>query len=69
MFLVSQHNPEHGSRLNMAEVKISVLTEQCLDHRLGSKKIVNNEVRDWEAERNAARGTINLHITIPNAFQ
>jgi len=29
--------PEHGSWLNMAEVEISVLTEQCWDRRLASQ--------------------------------
>ncbi len=32
------YTPEHSSWLNMAEVEISVLTEQCLDRRLGSEK-------------------------------
>jgi hypothetical protein len=59
--------PEHSSWLNMAEVEISVLTEQCLDRRLGSLMIVVKEVGAWEAERNAARATIDWRFTIPNA--
>jgi hypothetical protein len=59
--------PEHSSWLNMAEVEISVLTEQCLDRRLGSLVIVVKEVGAWEAERNAARATIDWRFTIPNA--
>jgi hypothetical protein len=51
----------------MAEVEISVLVEQCLDRRLGSEKIVKSEVDAWEAERNAARATIDWYFTIPNA--
>ena len=61
------YTPEHSSWLNMAEVEISVLTEQCLDRRLGSEKIVKSEVGAWEAERNAARATIDWRFTIPNA--
>ena len=61
------YTPEHSSWLNMAEVEISVLTEQCLDRRLGSVKIVESEVGDWEAERNIARATIDWRFTIPNA--
>jgi hypothetical protein len=51
----------------MAEVEISVLTEQCLDRRLGSQVIVASEVSAWEIERNAERATIDWRFTIPNA--
>jgi hypothetical protein len=61
------YTPEHSSCLNMAEVEISVLTEQCLDRRLGSEKIVEHEVGAWEAERNIAKATIDWRFTIPNA--
>jgi DDE superfamily endonuclease len=59
------HTPEHSSWLNMAEVEIAVLTEQCLDRRLGSKEIAANEVGAWESERNAARATIDWRFKIP----
>ena len=60
------YTPEHSSWLNpvlsevegMAEVEISILTEQCLDRRMGSQVIVANEIGAWESERNAARATI-----------
>ena len=61
--------PEHSSRLNMAEVESSVLTEQCLDRRLGSQAIVASEVGAWEDERNAARATIDWRFTIPNTVR
>jgi hypothetical protein len=61
------YTPEHSSWLNMAEVEISVLTEQCLDRRLGSQLIVAREVGAWEGERNAIRATIDWRFTIPNA--
>jgi hypothetical protein len=61
------YTPEHSSWLNMAEVEISVLTEQCLDRRLGSLVIVVKEVGAWEDERNAARATIDWRFSIPNA--
>lgn len=38
------YTPEHSSWLNIAEVEISVLTEQCLDRRLASQAIVAIEV-------------------------
>jgi DDE superfamily endonuclease len=61
------YTPEHSSWLNMAEVEISVLTEQCLDRRLGSVKIVEREAGAWETERNTAKATIDWRFTIPNA--
>jgi len=61
------YTPEHSSWLNMAEVEISILTEQCLDRRMGSQVIVANEIGAWESERNAARATIDWRFTIPNA--
>jgi hypothetical protein len=61
------YTPEHSSWLNMAEVEISVLTQQCLDRRLGSQLLVKSEVGAWEGERNTARATIDWRFTIPNA--
>jgi transposase len=61
------YTPEHSSWLNMAEVEISVLTEQCLDRRLGSQLLVKSEVGAWEGERNTNRATIDWRFTIPNA--
>jgi hypothetical protein len=51
----------------MAEVEIAVLTDQCLDRRMGSQVFVVNEIGAWESERNAARATIDWRFTIPNA--
>jgi hypothetical protein len=61
------YTPAHSSWLNMAEVEISVLTEQCLDRRLGCQEVLTKEVAAWEAERNAAQATIDWRFTIPNA--
>jgi len=51
----------------MAEVEISVLTEQCLDRRLGNQEAVAKEVGAWETERNNNKATIDWRFTIPNA--
>jgi hypothetical protein len=61
------YTPKHSSWLNMAEVEISVLTGQCLDRRIGSRKILVSEVADWETERNDCKATIDWRFTIPNA--
>ena len=62
-----QYTPEHSPGLNMAETLISVLTEQCLDRRLGSHITIASEVGAWNPERNATRATIDWRFTIPNA--
>jgi hypothetical protein len=61
------YTPEHSSWLNMAEVEISVLTEQCLNRRLSNAEIVAHEVGAWEVDRNNSRATIDWRFTIPNA--
>jgi len=45
----------------MAEVEISVLTEQCQDRRLSSEKIVKSVIGAWEAE--SCRGVENCQKT------
>ena len=61
------YTPKHSSWLNMAEVEISVLTQQCLDRRLGSIENLEREVAAWEADRNDRRATVDWRFTIPNA--
>src|SRR5205823_14905785 len=43
--------PTHGSWLNMAEVELAVLSEQCLDRRIPDLERLATEIAAWEAER------------------
>ena len=61
------YTPKHSSWLNMAEVEISVLYEQCLDRRLGQLNRLQNEIAAWQAERNARQATIDWRFSITNA--
>lgn len=61
------YTPKHSSWLNMAEVEISVLYEQCLDRRLDTVTIVEREVAAWEAERNNRQASIDWRFTITKA--
>jgi hypothetical protein len=61
------YTPKHSSWLNMAEVEISVLSEQCLDRRLGQIEHVQQEVAAWQAERNERRAKIDWQFTVANA--
>jgi len=56
------YTPKHGSWLNMAEIELSVLSDQCLDRRLPDIATVRTEVAAWQAQRNAAHATINWHF-------
>ncbi|BDP40756.1 hypothetical protein DAETH_37510 (plasmid) [Deinococcus aetherius] len=47
------YTPKHASWLNMAEMEWSVLERQCLRRRLATFEELNNEVKAWEADRNA----------------
>lgn len=61
------YTPHHSSWLNMAEVEISVLYEQCLDRRLGQVEFLEREVAAWEDERNVRKATIDWRFTITKA--
>ncbi len=61
------YTPKHGSWLNMAEIELSVLAEQCLDRRLPDRPTLEREVAAWEAERNAATRTITWRFTTADA--
>ena len=46
------YTPKHGSWLNMAEIKLSVLKGQCLDRRIPDMTTMQTEVAAWERNRN-----------------
>src|SRR5919202_449568 len=41
------YTPKHGSWLNMAEIELSVLCEQCLERRLPDQATLAREVEGW----------------------
>jgi len=61
------HTPKHGSWLNMAEIELAVLSDQCLDRRLPDRETVQREIAAWEAERNDLRATIKWQFTTTDA--
>jgi DDE superfamily endonuclease len=61
------HTPKHGSWLNMAEIELSVLSEQCLDRRLADRMTLQREAAAWEATRNAARRGVDWRFTTEDA--
>jgi hypothetical protein len=61
------YTPKHGSWLNMAEIELGALAEQCLDRRLADRATLAREVAAWEARRNAAARTVDWRFTTADA--
>jgi hypothetical protein len=61
------YTPVHGSRLNMAEIEISVLVRQCLRRRIGEAEILRREARAWCEERNQLGVSVNWRFTTDDA--
>jgi hypothetical protein len=61
------YTPKHGSWLNMAEIELSVLSQQCLDRRLATEKVLAREVTAWMNARNASTTTVNWQFTTAEA--
>jgi hypothetical protein len=57
------YTPTHGSWLNMVEIEISVLSEQCLDRRIPDADTLESEITAWEASRNAKGATVEWKFT------
>ena len=45
--------PKHASWLNMVEIEIGVLSQQCLDRRIPDRETLQREVAHWQRRRNA----------------
>lgn len=55
--------PKHGSWLNMAEIEIGVLCEQCLDDRIPDDETLDRQITAWEKARNEQGATVNWQFT------
>ena len=61
------YTPKHGSWLNMVEIEIGVLCDQCLADRVPDEAILCRSVAAWEKERNDQCSTVNWHFTTIDA--
>lgn len=61
------YTPKHGSWLNQVEIEFSVVEQQCLGRRLGSREQLAAEVAAWEARRNQERAKIDWRFNIETA--
>jgi len=57
------YTPKHGSWLNMAEIELNVLNNQCLGRRIQDIGTVKEEVEAWENDRNSIDKKINWQFT------
>ena len=61
------YTPKHGSRLDMAEIELNVMTRQCLSRRIDTIARLKNELSAWEAERNRDEAKIQWHFQTGDA--
>lgn len=61
------YTPKHGSWLNIAEIAISVLAEQCVGRRIPSIDQLNSEIFAWELHHNSQDHIVNWHFTAEDA--
>jgi len=59
--------PKHASWLNMVEIEIGVMVQQCLDRRIPEKATLVAEIAAWESRRNAEQAGINWVFTVDRA--
>ena len=61
------YTPKHGSWLNMAEIELNVLAQQCLNRRISKISEVKSEVNAWQNHRNNRNAKINWQFTTKDA--
>ena len=61
------YTPKHGSRLDIAEIELNVMTGQCLRRRISEIKLLRNELLAWEMERNTLAAKVNRHFRTSDA--
>jgi hypothetical protein len=59
--------PKHGSRLDIAEIEIGVLTSQRLDRRIPHRQTPSRETAAWLRGRNEAEARINWLFRVDRA--
>lgn len=57
------YTPKHGSWLNMAEIELHVLNNQCLNRHIANMDVVKNEVNAWKNHRNNKDAKISWQFT------
>jgi len=62
------YTPKHGSWLNIAEIELSVLTNQCLNNRyISDIQTLAKETKAWEKHRNLNQKGVDWQFTTADA--
>lgn len=61
------YTPKHGSWLNMAEIELRVLSQQCMNRRIGDADFLRRQVTFWQDERNRSTVGVDWQFTTPGA--
>ena len=61
------YTPVHGSWLNMAEIELSVFSNQCLNRRISDEVVLKREVSALEHERNEVAAVIDWRFSTQDA--
>ena len=61
------YTPKHGSWLNIAEIELGVLARQCLDRRIPSQEILEQETSAWQEKRNEEGIRVDWRFTTEDA--
>jgi transposase len=61
------YTPKHASWLNMVEIEIGVLKQQCLDRRIDNHQRLVAELAAWQDQRNKSGARINWMFSTQSA--
>ncbi len=61
------YTPRNGSWLNVAEIELSVLSEQCLRRRIAKATTLAAEITAWATARNAEGSRVEWRFTTGEA--
>ena len=61
------YTPKHASWLNMVEIEIGNMNQQCLDRRIDSMDLLESELAAWETRRNREKASINWLFDVDKA--
>ena len=63
------YTPKQASWLNMAEIEIGNMNQQCLDRRIPSQQILIEELEYWQIQRNKEKASIEWMFDVDKARQ
>ena len=61
------YTPKHGSWLNIAEMELSILSQQWLDRRIPDLETLRGQTKAWEQARNETQKTGDWRFTTEDA--